>query len=71
MVALTVPQPGRSRPCRSRQLLNPINLMQSEVEVQEAVVDLVMGPAEERETNTHHTVAAEEEHILRCAVLAC
>eukprot|EP00887_Chlorella_sp_A99_P005545 scaffold1.g5545.t1 len=37
---------------------------QSEVEVEEAAVDLVIGPADERETNTVHTLSAEEEQIL-------
>jgi hypothetical protein len=38
--------------------------LQSEVELEDAVVDLVMGPADERETNTLHAMHAEEEEIL-------
>ena len=38
---------------------------QSEVEVEDATMDLLLGPADERDTNTRHTVNAEEELILR------
>ncbi|KAL4419946.1 hypothetical protein ABPG75_007044 [Micractinium tetrahymenae] len=37
---------------------------QSELELEDAVMDLVIGPADERETNTRHTVNKEEEEIL-------
>ncbi|PRW33710.1 raffinose synthase isoform B [Chlorella sorokiniana] len=36
----------------------------SEVEVEDAAVDLLLGPADERDTNTRHAVNAEEELIL-------
>ena len=33
--------------------------------MESAAVDLLLGPADERDTNTRHAVLAEEEEILR------
>ena len=42
----------------------PVPVLQSEVELEDVVVDLLMGPADERQTSTHHAMHAEEEQIL-------
>ena len=58
--ALVPPQSPAPLPC------TPTPPPQTEVELEDAALDLLMGPAEERETNTRHAVNAEVERILRC-----
>ncbi|KAL4420352.1 hypothetical protein ABPG77_006159 [Micractinium sp. CCAP 211/92] len=49
-----------------RHLVGQVSVVhtESELELEDAVMDLVIGPADERETNTRHTVNKEVEQIL-------